>query len=301
MLTGILAGLAAGALWGLVFVAPKLVPSLGAVDLAAGRFASYGFAAVFAMVVMRGPLRWPTWRQFRAALGLSLLGFSGYYLLLVLAIRDAGVEVPTLIIGTIPIWVMLLGKPHDLLWRSLLPGLLFTVVGVVLMAEAKTGGFEIGAGVANGWLYWRGIGFAVLAMVSWTAFAVWNAAWLKRHPDVAVTDWTNWLGIGAGLAAVGLWGLLGSEPKTLLAHENIEREAIVCIATGVGSGWLATVLWSVASRRLSVSLCGQLIVSETLFALLYAFVVQGNWPLPMQLLATIVFVVGIVASIRAHR
>ena len=301
MLTGILAGLAAGALWGLVFVAPNLVPNLGAVDLAAGRFASYGLAAIFAMAVMRGPSRWPTWPQFRAALGLSLLGFSGYYLLLVLAIRDAGVEVPTLIIGTIPIWVMLLGKPQDLLWRSLLPGLLFTAVGVVLMAGAKADGFAIGAGVANGWLYWRGIGFAVLAMVSWTAFAVWNAAWLKRHPDVAVTDWTNWLGVGAGLAAVGLWGFFGSEPKTLLAHENIAREAIVCIATGVGSGWLATVLWSVASRRLSVSLCGQLIVSETLFALLYAFVVQGNWPLPMQVLATIVFVVGIVASIRAHR
>lgn len=299
MLTGILAGLAAGALWGLVFVAPDLAPSLGAIDLAAGRFASYGVVAVLAMGLARGPLRRPSWRQLGAALILSLLGFSGYYLLLVLAIRDAGVEVPTLIIGTIPVWVMLLGKPQGLLWRSLLPGLVFTVAGVVLMAGAQPHGNS--PLVTEGGVYWRGIGFALLAMLSWTAFAVWNAAWLKRHPEVSVTDWTNWLGIGAGLAAVALWGLLGTEAKVLLAHEGRAQAAMVCIASGVGSTWLATVLWSVASRRLSASLCGQLIVSETLFALLYAFVVQGNWPQHMQVLASGVFVVGILASIRAHR
>ena len=136
------------------------------------------------MALARGPLRWPTRSQLGAALGLSALGFSGYYLLLVFAIRDAGVEVPTLIIGTIPIWVMLLGKPHGLLWRNLLPGLLFTAVGVVLMAGADSQGSP--HGVADGVVYWRGIGFAILAMLSWTAFAVWNAAWLKRHPDVTV-------------------------------------------------------------------------------------------------------------------
>ncbi len=90
MLTGILAGLAAGALWGLVFVAPDLAPGLTPVDLAAGRFASYGLAALLAMALARGPLRWPTRSQLGAALGLSALGFSGYYLLLVFAIRDAG-------------------------------------------------------------------------------------------------------------------------------------------------------------------------------------------------------------------
>ena len=36
MLTGILAGLAAGALWGVVFVAPRMVPGFSSVDLSAG-------------------------------------------------------------------------------------------------------------------------------------------------------------------------------------------------------------------------------------------------------------------------
>ena len=38
MIRGIVAGLAAGALWGLVFVAPRMAPGFSPVDLTAGRF-----------------------------------------------------------------------------------------------------------------------------------------------------------------------------------------------------------------------------------------------------------------------
>jgi len=299
VVVGILAGLAAGALWGLVFVAPALAPGLAAVDLAAGRFACYGLTALVVMLFARGKQRWPTLSQLGAALGLSVLGFSGYYLLLVLSIRDVGVEVPTLIIGTIPLWVMLLGKPGHLRWGSLLPGLLLTITGVLLMMGTERAGATEHA--TQGWVYWRGIGFALLSMLCWTAFAVLNSAWLKHHHEVNVTDWTNWLGVASGLGAIALWLALGSEPKMLLAQTDIAQAAMVCIATGVGSAWLATVLWNIASRRLSTSLCGQLIVSETLFALFYAFVGYGVWPHWVQLLASAVFVLGIGASIRAHR
>ena len=56
-----------------------------------------------------------------------------------------------------------------------------------------------------------------------------------------------------------------------------------------------------ASQRLSASLCGQLIVSETLFALLYSFAWDGHWPTSIQLCACVLFMLGILASIRAHR
>ena len=98
MLTGILAGLAAGALWGLVFVAPRMVPGYTSVDFTAGRYAVYGTVAALVMLAGLRTRRLPTWRQAGAALAMSLLGFTAYYLLLVFAIRDAGTEVPTLII-----------------------------------------------------------------------------------------------------------------------------------------------------------------------------------------------------------
>jgi drug/metabolite transporter (DMT)-like permease len=73
------------------------------------------------------------------------------------------------------------------------------------------------------------------------------------------------------------------------------------LATGAGSAWLATILWNVASQRLSASLCGQLIVSETLFALAYSFAWDGRWPAPAQWAAVVLFTLGILASIKAHR
>ncbi|HYF44325.1 MAG TPA: EamA/RhaT family transporter, partial [Ramlibacter sp.] len=61
------------------------------------------------------------------------------------------------------------------------------------------------------------------------------------------------------------------------------------------------ILWNIASRRLSASLCGQLIVSETLFALAYSFAWDGRWPTWPQALACALFTLGILASIKAHR
>jgi len=76
---------------------------------------------------------------------------------------------------------------------------------------------------------------------------------------------------------------------------------LVCAFTGIGSAWIASVLWNVACRRLSTSLAGQLVVSETVFALIYAFAWLGDWPETTQLVACAMFLLGVVASIRAHR
>jgi len=300
MLTGILAGLAAGALWGLVFVAPRMVDmsdgSYSSIDLTAGRFAVYGVLAALVMLIGMRSRRLPTLRQAWAALVMSVLGFSGYYLLLVLAIRDAGTEVPSLVIGTIPIWVMLLGKPQGLRWAALLPGLALTLAGLALMMGST---HEVGQGAAAH--FWRGMLFVTASLVCWTAFAILNSAWLKRHPEVNATDWANWLGVATGLGALLMWLVAGSDINVLAGREDRWMFVLLCVIAGVGSTWLATILWNMASQRLSASLCGQLIVSETIFALLYSFAWDGRWPTLVQFAACVLFTLGILASIRAHR
>ena len=311
---GILAGLAAGALWGLVFVAPRMVlgndsasTGFSSVDLTAGRFLSYGLIAAVLMFIGHyfgsGSKKLPTLNQAFAALGLSLLGFTGYYLLLVLAIKDAGTEMPTLIIGTIPIWVMFLGKQQGLSFRSLLPGLLLTAGGLVLMGYVELQGHtDVGvvqsAEPAN---YWWGIAFAVISMVCWTLFAIFNSAWLKKHHEVSASDWANWLGVATGLGAWVLWLFAGSDLKTMTGDPKFASFALICIATGLGSAWLATIFWNIASQQLSASLCGQLIVSETVFALIYSSWWDGQLPALLAIVAGVMFVLGILASIKAHR
>lgn len=299
VVAGVLAGLGAGALWGMTFVAPLVAPGFGSVDFTIGRYLACGLLSVVlvAWQASRGTAPRPTWRQAGAALGLSVLGYTGYYLLLVLAIQDAGAALPVLVIGTIPLAIMLLGKPGHLRWRTLAPGLLLTAGGLVFMmvdtlaAHDSDGGGRV----------WRGLLFAALAMASWTAFGLWNARWLRRHPEVPSTVWANWLGVAAGVGALGLAAVAGEPWGTLSDRPGFGLFVLVCAITGVGSAWVAAVLWNMASRRLSASLAGQLIVSETVFGLIYSFAWNGQWPVVVQWLACALFVLGILASIKAHR
>lgn len=299
-----LAGLGAGAFWGTTFMAPLLAPAFGSVDITVGRFLACGLFSLMLLV-------WQWWRlpagqrqvarpvpgQMIAALGLSVLGYTGYYLLLVLAIAEAGPALPVLVIGTIPLWLMLLGKPQDLRWRLLMPGLLLTAAGMAAMFVAGARDVDTARGAA----LWRGVAWALCAAASWTAFGLINARWLTRHPQIGSTTWSNWLGVAAGLGACVLWVGWGSSWSELVARPGWATFVAVCVFTGIGAGWVAAVLWNVASRRLSPSLAGQLIVSETVFGLVYAFAWDGTWPLPLQWLACLLFVLGIVSSIRAHR
>ena len=57
---GVASGLAAGALWGLVFLAPKVVPEASPLLLTAGRYLAYGLIAVL--------LSASRWRRVTAAL-----------------------------------------------------------------------------------------------------------------------------------------------------------------------------------------------------------------------------------------
>jgi drug/metabolite transporter (DMT)-like permease len=176
--------------------------------------------------------------------------------------------------------------------------LILTAAGLALMMQSTLAhAIALPFAGAN---FWWGVGLALLSMVSWTAFALLNAAWLKRHPEVSATEWTNWLGLATGLGALLLWVVMGTESKVLLAQEGKALAAIACIATGLGAGWAASLLWNLASQRLSVGLCGQLIVSETLFALFYSFAWDGIWPDTTQWFAAVLFTLGILASIRAH-
>jgi drug/metabolite transporter (DMT)-like permease len=148
----------------MTFVAPLIAPAFSSVELTVGRYLACG---VFSLLLMlwawlRGDVRRPTLRQAGAALWLSLLGYTGYYLLLVLAIDAAGAALPVLIIGTIPIWIMLLGKPQGLRWAALVPGLLLTVAGLMLMMRETAHAADGATGNPLG----LGILYAVLAMAT---------------------------------------------------------------------------------------------------------------------------------------
>lgn len=72
----------------------------------------------------------------------------------------------------------------------------------------------------------------------------------------------------------------------------------MAVATGIGSAWISAWLWNIASRLLPMALAGQLIVSETLFALLYAFLLDGRWPQAHEAAAIALVIAGVMLGVR---
>ncbi len=130
MLIGTLFALAAGLMWGLVFVAPLMLPDYPAALLSVSRYLAFGLIALPLAWFGRARLAQLTRDDWIEAGKLSLVGNLIYYLCLAAAIQRAGGPLPTMIIGTLPVVIAITSNLRDhardgrLPWMKLLPSLL---------------------------------------------------------------------------------------------------------------------------------------------------------------------------------
>ena len=295
-LLGIGAGIAAGALWGLVFLAPELAPEFLPIQLSAGRYLAYGLVAAILIHPAWGRLRRKLdWQAWRTLAGLSLTGNIVYYMFLANAVQLGGVAMASIVIGLLPIAVTLVGsrERYAVPLRRLLPSLLLSGAGLACI------GWESLSAAGPGSL--AGLACAFGALVSWTIFAVQNSRWLARLDGVSSHEWNLLVGVVTGLMA-----LVMAVPAFLLAPGQhsapvwlqfgalVTAVAILCSVVG-------NALWNHASRALPLSLMGQMIVFETIFAALYGFLWEGRWPTGFETAALVLLVGGVVACASAHR
>lgn len=303
-LTGIACGVGAGALWGLVFLAPELVREFSPLMLTIGRYLCYGLIAA--------GLAAPRWRAladgmsrglwWRAA-WLALVGNTLYYLLLSSAVQNGGIAMTSLVIGFLPVAVTVIGsRDHGAVaLRPLLPSLLFCAVGAVFIGWQALAGPHNEA--ADGATLKAAFGLlcAVGALVSWTAYAVGNARALRSHAHLSAHDWSLLIGIVTGLQGLALIPIaLVTESD---AHSPIEwlRFAAVSMGVAVLASVLGNALWNRMSQLLPLTLVGQMILFETLFALAYGFAWEWRLPSLPEWLALGCVVMSVVLCIRAHR
>ena len=289
--------MAAGALWGLVFLAPELARGFTPLQLAAGRFLAYGIFA--------GALLYPRWgalkeklesRDLWALCWLSLFGNSLYFVLLASAVQRGGIAMTSLVIGFLPVAVTVIGsrESHAVPLRRLAPSLLFGLAGVVCI------GWEALAGeTARGGLI--GVLCAVGALASWTVFAVGNSRQLARLPQVSAHDWNLATGVVTGAQAVLLlllaWMLDSNE------HGSAEWWRLIAVVTGVAlaASIMGNAFWNRMSRLLPLTMVGQMILFETLFALLYGFMWEQRLPTFWELAAMLLVVLSVLSCVHAHR
>lgn len=283
LIRGVAYALAAGLMWGLVFVAPALLPDYPPAALAFGRYIAFGCVALL--------LAWPDRSRLAAlrradwveAFKLSLVGNILYYLFLSAGIQAAGVPLASVLIGTLPVVIAVSANWHDrsLPWARLMPSLGLIAGGIACVNQSEMA--RLGGG--DGSAYALGAGLTVVAVAAWTWYPIRNARWLKAHPGLSATTWTTAQGLATlPLAALGwlIWGLwqggLPGHARWLGLGTQPERFVGLMLAMGLFASWAGTLAWSRASKLLPTSLTGQLIVFETLSALAYGFLHRGQWP-----------------------
>ena len=305
---GLFNGVLAGALWGMVFLAPALTTAFSPLQLAVGRYLLYGAVALVLLLPLWPALRGQVDRRAWIALaGLSLLGNLVYFVFLAMAVHWAGGAAAALIVGMVPVLVAVFDarRPGALPLRWLAPALGLCVAGTVLVAWAALAnpaghGGAAGSAVVPVGQRLLGLACALAALLSWTAYSIANVVWMRRYPAISGHGWSLLTGVATGgiallLLPLALW--LGPQDQ---APAQWLHFAGICALLAIGASVLGNACWNRATRSLPLSLGGQLIVFETLFALLYGFVWQQRWPGLLEVLAVLLLVGGVVLAARAH-
>lgn len=298
---GIGFGAAAGAAWGFVFLAPELARDFSPLQLSAARYLAYGLVAL-ALIA-------PRWRALAPRLGraewmalvrLSLLGNIVYYVLLANAVQLGGVAMTSLVIGFLPVAVTLIGSQgHGAVpLRRLALTLALGVAGIACVAWQALG-IPSEAPAAH-----RLTGFlcALGALAAWTAYAVSNSRWLVRLDHVSSHDWSLLTGLVTGGLAL-LLAVPAFMGSSLSDHTGTQWGRFIGVAAGMAvvASVLGNAFWNRASRLLPLTMIGQMILFETLFALLYGFLWEARWPTALEALAMVLVSASVLAGISAHQ
>lgn len=301
--------LAAGLMWGLVFIVPLLLPAYPAALLSFARYLAFGLIALPLAVLDRQGLAQLDRADWTCALKLSAVGNIVYYLCLAAAIQRAGAPLPTMIIGTLPVVIAIVSNRRNaardgtLPWRRLAPSLALIGAGIACVNHVELRSID----PAHFSRYAGGALLALAAVACWTWYPLRNADWLRQHDSRNSSTWATAQGLAtlplaaAGFAGFWLWQLLAGDAGFGMPLGPTPWLFVgLMLAIGLFASWLGTLCWNEASQRLPTTLVGQLIVFETLAALAYAFMLRGRMPEPLALLGVVLLVAGVVWALRAR-
>jgi len=309
MWIGVFYALAAGLMWGLVFVSPLLLPEYPAALQSVGRYLAFGLIALPLAWISRAGLRQLSRADWWEAIKLAAVGNLLYYLFLASAIQRAGGPLPTIIIGTLPVVIGISANLRDgkrdgrLPWKKLTPSLALIAAGIGCVNNVELASLIKNAD-ADFWRYIQGAAFAIFALVCWTWYPLRNADWLRDHPGRSPRIWATAQGVATlPLALVGyvlLWSgmKIGADSFPMPFGPRPGVFLTLMISIGLFASWLGTVCWNEASQRLPTALVGQLIVFEVLSALSYTFMLRGKWPEPMTMLGIGLLIAGVMWAVR---
>ena len=310
MLFGVFLGLLAGALWGLIYVAPLFLENYHPVLIALGRFIVFGSISIPFLLFLRHEITKFNRRDVTNAFLLPFFGNVIFYILITLCVRLSGAALAGMLMAVIPVTVAIAGNLRNhghntrVPWKYVTPPLFLIVIGLIIANWQEVQTLTISQPQSSD--FWLGLGFGIASVISWTWFSIANAEWLLTHPKHSVTTWTALQGVTVlpvvliGFAYLA-WGLEWMDTSSTFLGPNPIQFVLVLGTVGVLCSWIAMLCWNQMSQRLPSSLGGQLIVFESIAAVAYALIWHAQWPTVMMVVGYSILLLGVSLSLYVFR
>jgi drug/metabolite transporter (DMT)-like permease len=298
LLVGICAALAAAFVWSLNFIVPFVIGPYSVFDFALMRFVAAGLMCAAFVVSRRHSMTSLTLQDWLIAFWLGVIGCLAYFFTLVGAAILAGPVIPPAIIGLVPVVLAIAGNVRQriLPWRTLTIPLGLVTVGLLLI-HWPVGDVRPGPALREG------VVLAIAAVGLWTWFGLLNQSALTKRPAMNAGIWTALMMVGAGLGMLafapiaykmGLFRMAQLGLSWRVAPPLYTWSIALALSASIG-GALA---WTIAARRLPVSLAAQLVVMEAVFGTVLGLAVHKRWPTILEAAGMAVLIAGVVAAIR---
>jgi drug/metabolite transporter (DMT)-like permease len=308
MTKGIACALAAGLMWGLVFIVPILLPHYSGLMLAIGRYFAFGVISLLVAWPARADLALLTRADWIEAGKLSLIGNMLYYSCLSAAIQLADPPLIAMIIGSLPVVVAIIGNMNDrtLPWRKLAIPLATIALGIAAVNQEELSRLQE-SDAFNLQSHGLGMLLAIGALICWTWYPLRNSAWLQKSPHLDSSSWATAQGITTlplavlgclGMLALSIWRGEAVSVETVIGPTPLKFFTLM-VVMGFFASWLGTLFWNFASQSLPASLLGQLIVFETLSALFYAYLWRSSGPGWVSVMGIALLVMGVMLGVTA--
>lgn len=295
MIKGIVYALAACMIWGLIFVVPMFLTGYTPVEVTMGRYVTYG--AISLLIFFKFQFRYPKAIWIKATL-YSFVYTVGYYLCVVLALRLSSPAICALLLGLSPITIAFYGnwQEKEISNKRLIIPSLLTLIGLILINIPRL----LSASSLTSYLW--GLFFGVLALIGWSWYVVANSRFLKNHPQLRSSDWSTLIGVTC-LVWVVLFGLFFSYffPEQFSYQKCLTFSPAFVIGSlvlGVICAWLGNYLWNKVSLTLPVSLAGQMTIFETIFGLIFFYIIEKKMPPLLESIGILLFLGAIIYGVR---
>lgn len=306
MIKGILLALAACLVWGLIFVVPGLMTGFSPLEVALGRYFVLGILSS-ALFLGQGLGKWKhiPWQFWKQAIVYGFVVNILYYFALVTGLRYSNASVIALLLGLSPITIAFYGNwvNKECSYKQLIIPSILIGIGLICVNWEAVTSLE---GQAT-WEYGFGLLCGLFSLAAWNWYVVANSQFLKKNGQISSSDWATMIGMGTFVWVIAIvFALLIITPSDdLIKFYQFDTPLYYFLVgsavLGLLCSWLGSLLWNMGSQSLPVSLAGQITIFETIFGLLFVYLLEASLPTFLEFLGIAVILAGVFLSMHRFR